>query len=380
MALADINGDGKPDVVIADFNGIDVLTGKGDGTLNAANTFSVAGALSSIAVADFNGDGKPDVAASNASGGVALFLGNGDGTFQGVRTMALSGSGPLTVVAGDVNGDGKQDLIVASNPSGPPQPGNIAVLLGKGDGAFQSPLNVALPGPIVQQGIGNASTAALVAGDFTGDGKLDVAVAISVSFANRIALLRGNDDGSFQAPGLTSINTAPVVMVATDLNQDHTLDLLLTDCCGLTEASYLIGKGDGTFQAEVQFPSGPNPRAVAVADFNGDGFPDIAVVGQVQQPDRGTLAVMLNPGASQPATLSAIVVSAASAQQTMLAPSSLATIYGTDLASSTPGGTSPASSDHSGGNVRSDSRCGRQHDPGAALICCAGTDQLRRPG
>src|SRR5271165_891718 len=342
LALADVNGDGKIDVIAADAAGLDVLLGKGNGTLGALKTFPAGGSLSSVTVADFNSDGKPDVAAANAaSGGVSLFIGNGDGTFQSARTIRLTGSSvPLSTVTGDFNRDGNPDLIVAFNQSDPTQPGGIAVLLGKGDGTFQSPSNITLPGPIIQQAVGSAASAALAVGDFNGDGKLDIVTAIQGVGSNQVAVLLGNGDGSFQTPILTSTSTGPPMIAVTDLNGDGKLDLLLADCCGLSEASNLLGNGDGTFQPEQQFPSGPNPRGIAVADFNGDGLPDAAVIGQVQQPDRGTLSIMFNMASS--ATTTAATTTTASPVSATFSPNAQSvTLNATVTSNSTPvsGGT-----------------------------------------
>jgi hypothetical protein len=297
LTFADVNGDGYRDVIVADSGGIEVMPGNGDGTLGTAQVFSASGALSSISVADFNGDGRPDVAAANgSSGAVSLFMGNGDATFQGERMVFLGGGlTPLSAVSGDFNGDGAADLIVAYRSADFTQ-GGLAVLLGNGDGSFQSPVKIALPFALVTQGVGTATTAALTVADFNGDGKTDVVTAVYGLGSNQVAVLLGNGDGTFQAPLMTSTNTAPPVIIVADLNADGLPDLVLGDCCGLSEASYLYGNGDGTFQAEVRFPSGPNPSGIAAADFNGDGLPDLAIIGRVIQPDRGTLAVLINPG------------------------------------------------------------------------------------
>jgi uncharacterized protein (TIGR03437 family) len=335
VAIADVNGDGKPDVIAADMNGLDVLLGKGDGTLSAVNTFPAAGKLTSVAVADFNSDGKPDVAAaSSEAGGVALFLGNGNGTFQNARTSPVPNA--LAALNGDFNGDGKPDLIVSSGPIDFTTPGSLAVLLGNGDGTFQVSRNIALPGPLF--------STALAVGDLNGDGRLDVVTAVVGGTRSMIAILLGNGDGTFQAPIQINSNTAPPTISIADLNGDGKPDLLLADCCGLAEASFMLGNGDGTFQPESQFPSGPNPQGIAVADFNGDGKPDVAIIGQVQEtnPRRGTLAIWFN--AFGPAGASAVntasVVSAANPTSGAIAPGSLATAYGTDLAQGTPGATS----------------------------------------
>jgi uncharacterized protein (TIGR03437 family) len=185
-------------------------------------------------------------------------------------------------------------------------------------------------------------------GDLNGDGKLDVVVTVFFSAGlarSQIAVLLGNGDGTFRAPILTKSDTAPPMIAITDLDRDGKPDLLLADCCGLTEASFLLGKGDGTFQPEVQFPSGPDPIGIAVADYDGDGKPDLAIIGQVQEsnPRRGTLAIMFNAfSAADTASAgnTASVISAANPSARTVAPGSLAIAYGKDLAQGTPGATS----------------------------------------
>ncbi len=305
LALADVSGDGKIDVIAADATGLDVLLGNGDGTLQAVKTLPAGGSLSSVAIADFNMDGKPDVAAANAvTGGISLFMNSGNGAFESARTVSLSsGLIALSAVSGDFNGDDKPDLIVAYSPTDNTQPGGVAVLLGNGDGTFQPAVNIPLPGPILQQIVGSASSAPLAVGDLNGDGKLDVVTVIRGATSNQVAVLLGIGNGTFQPPLFTNTQTAPPMIVITDQNGDDIPDLVLADCCGLSEASLLFGNGDGTFQMEVQFPSGPNPRAIAAADFNGDGNSDLAIIGQVQEPDRGTLSIVLNTtGSTGPST------------------------------------------------------------------------------
>jgi len=341
VAIADLNGDGRLDVIAADATGIDVLLGNGNGTVGAVNTFPASGSLSSITIADFNRDGKPDVAAASATGGsVSVFLGNGDGTFQHAKNVALAGGLiPLSAVSGDVNGDGKPDLIVAFNSSDQTQPGGIAVLLGEGDGTFQTPVNITLAGPLVQQSTGSAASAALTLGDLNGDGKLDVVTAIQGGLRNQVAVLLGNGNGSFQAPLLATTNTSPPMIAIADMNGDGKPDLVLGDCCGLSEASEMFGNGNGTFQAEVQFPSGPSPAGIAIADFEDSGWPDLAIVGQVPSPVRGTLSILSNPFRYVTVDPAATVVSAANSSGAAIAPGSLATAYGSDLAKGNPGAT-----------------------------------------
>src|SRR5712692_6282626 len=126
--------------------------------------YGLVGEPRCVAAGDFNGDGIPDLAvASYFSNSVSVLLGNGDGTFQPPVDFGTGGN-PVFVAVGDFNGDGNLDLAVAVPVASPP---NVAVLLGNGDGTFQPPLNfVDRGGPI-----------SVVAGDFNGDGILDLAVA-----------------------------------------------------------------------------------------------------------------------------------------------------------------------------------------------------------
>jgi uncharacterized protein (TIGR03437 family) len=342
LALADLKGDGVLDAIVGTASGLGVLLGTGGGGFGTAQFYTAGDTFGSVTIADFNDDGNPDVAAVDATAGwVSVFFGNGDGTLQSGKTISLSSSFiPLSVAANDVNKDGKPDLIVALGASGQGQPGAIAVLLGNGNGTFQAPQMTTLPGPIIQQAIGAAATAGLAVADLNGDGILDVAAAINGAASNQVAVLLGLGGGSFKPAVLSNTGTSPPEILIADINNDSKPDLLLADCCGLSEASFLAGNGDGTFQAEVQFSSGPNPAGLATADFNGDGHLDIAIAGGLQTPNLGTLAILNDPfsGVGDPPL--ATVVSAANSTGGAIAPGSLATAYGRDLAKGTPGATS----------------------------------------
>lgn len=342
LALADLKGDGVLDAIVGTASGLGVLLGTGGGAFGMAQFYTASDTFGTVAIADFNGDGKPDVAAVDATANrVTVFLGNGDGTLQTGKAISLSSSFiPLSVAANDVNKDGKPDLIVALGASGQGQPGAIAVSLGNGDGTFQTPQMTALPGPIIQQAIGAAATAGLAVGDLNGDGIPDVVTAINGATSNQVAVLLGIGNGSFKTPVLSNTGAAPPEILIADINMDGKPDLLLADCCGLSEASFLAGNGDGTFQTELPFSSGPNPAALATADFNGDGHLDIAIAGSLQRPNSGTLAILNDPFSRVGVAPLATVVSAANSTGGAIAPGSLATAYGSDLAKGTPGATS----------------------------------------
>jgi Bacterial Ig-like domain (group 3)/FG-GAP-like repeat/FG-GAP repeat len=175
IAIADVNLDGKPDLVMQNqaANTVDVLLGNGDGTFQSAVSFSTGGdedaqglfGGESIAVADVNGDGKPDVVVVNSgSNTVSVLLGNGDGTFQTAVPYSTGGTYPDGVAIADLNGDGKPDLVVVNRTEG-----TVAVLIGDGNGTFLL--------PAVQFASGGSNPNWVAVADLNGDGRPDLIVA-----------------------------------------------------------------------------------------------------------------------------------------------------------------------------------------------------------
>jgi len=261
LATGDFNGDGKLDLVVANFgsNNISVLLGNGDGTFQAAVNYSAGSGPRSIAVGDFNGDGRLDLAVANAtSSDISIFLGKGDGTFQPAVNYS-AGGGCQSVTAGDFNGDGKLDLAAANANSN-----NISVLLGNGDGTFQAGFNY-------PAGMGASSVAV---GDFNGDGNLDVAVA---NFGtDNVSVLLGKGDGTFQPAVNYAAGGGCQSVAVEDLNGDGKLDLTVANFA-TNDVSVLLGNGDGTFQTAMNFGAGTKPESLVTGDFNGDGKLDLAV-------------------------------------------------------------------------------------------------------
>jgi hypothetical protein len=261
---------------------------------------------------DFNGDGKPDLAEANYfDNAVTILLGNGDGTFQTGGTYPV-GTGPFSLAGGDVNHDGNLDLVAANRNSN-----NISVLLGNGNGTFQTATSYA----VANSGLTTAVESVAVT-DLNGDGKPDVAVTCYYSstsyygYGTRqgfVAVLMGNGNGSFgPATDYATGEDSDGIAVA-DFNHDGKPDLAVPNLSSDT-ISVLRGNGDGTFQSAVNFQGGSGPARIVAADFNGDGFPDLAVsdiysssVGVLLNTGNGTFGSLTGFGTvTYPASLAAV--------------------------------------------------------------------------
>ncbi|MFI5183412.1 MAG: FG-GAP-like repeat-containing protein [Vicinamibacteria bacterium] len=274
IAAVDLNKDGKADLVVGNVKDatVDVLLSRGDGTFGAPTAYTV-GTPVTIVAGDFNGDGAPDVAVSTVtpslSGLVLILSGNGDGTLAAPRAVASYPdlAGPAGVAVADFNGDGALDLAITlvfnENIFSPSSA--VDVLLGDGRGGFASRglAAIAFSGPT-----------SIVAGDFDGDGRPDLAVALSQT--DNLAVLMGNGDGTFQPASYPSAGANPLFVVAGDLDGDGKVDLVAVNNVS-SSLSVLRGNGDGSFQAPVGYPALGGPIGVSTADLNGDGKADVAV-------------------------------------------------------------------------------------------------------
>ena len=313
VAVADFNGDGKPDLAVANSyvsNNIGILLGNGDGTFERVVSYPTgAGFPDTIVPIDLNGDGILDLVVSNQSrcypcsgeGAISIFLGNGDGTFRlahiydsGGLGFANSGFGKPQMAVADVNGDGKVDVVVANCAATRRRvcgdgKGIISVLFGNGDGSFQRAVNHNPGVPFM----GNT----VVLADLNGDGKQDLIVITSRCLSStdcstgNVVVLLGNGDGTFRPNAMYAADMYfPNGVAVADINGDGKLDLVVV---GSSTIDYfnsdglvgiMLGNGDGTFQPVVTYDSGgPLADDVVVADVDGDGKLDVIVTNVVQQ-------------------------------------------------------------------------------------------------
>jgi hypothetical protein len=290
VALADVNGDGTLDVIVAnwcatsdtcsDGGTVGVLLGNGDGTLQPVHTYNSGGLYASfVTVRDLNGDGKTDLIVANSSmapgavGGIGILFGNGDGTFQPAVSFASDGSPIYGVAVADFNHDGIPDIAVANwQDQNWPYWGTVSVLLGTGGGKFQA----------AQTYSSGYWTNSVVAADVNGDGAADLLVGDSGS----VSVLLGVGDGTFQpATAYPSGGNEGCWIAVADVNGDGKLDLVAANqfgpnrVDGYSTVRILLGNGDGTFRPVTRYSAIYGAYSVVVADLNRDHKLDILVTG-----------------------------------------------------------------------------------------------------
>jgi hypothetical protein len=314
LASGDFNRDGRPDVLMTDWNqGVSVLAGDNKGAFVTAQPYGVVpldGNLHQLdvpLVTDLNGDGIPDVVLSERGGPIHVRLGKGDGTFQPTIDIPVPtvppATGPMAITAmaaGDINGDGKVDLVVTSARLATP---NLGILLGNGDGTFQ-PLQAF---QLTPNALETAAAADLALADFNGDGVLDLVVGLVGPGSRGIAVIRGpilNRDNTLSPVTWVPLPIFPVRLQVGDFNGDHHLDVaalepsFLTDPASPSRIAILAGRGDGTFSlARDLVLAPPNSVDLAAADVDDDGRLDLVTAASQYVPtDKGGLDVLRGNG------------------------------------------------------------------------------------
>lgn len=274
IAINDLNADGRPDLVTANAsltsNNVSVLLGTGVGTFGQTTNFSVGANSSpySIAINDLSGDGKPDLVTANyyqfSNGTVSVLLGNGEGTFVTPTNFDVGGLHPHSIAIDDINTDGKLDIVTVVDMN---NAALTSVLLGDGLGSFA---------PAITSPVGfSGGTAPISIGlqDLNADGKPDLATA-NYSL-NTVSVLLGTGTGSFFGfPNNFSVYASPNSVAVDDLNNDGKLDFATADYTS-NAVSVLLGNGAGLFGAYNNYGAGANPSSVAIGGIDGDGKADI---------------------------------------------------------------------------------------------------------
>jgi hypothetical protein len=343
MAIGDLNGDGRVDAVAAGawtYASVGVLIGETDGTFRLLRGFQPWGSPTALALGDVNEDGRLDLAIALAPHSVSLQFGDGTGDFGGSSEIALAAM-PTGVAIRDMNGDHRLDLVVTMAGASPDAQGSVGVLIGGGDGTF-------VQKPAVATGV---SPSALAIGDVDRDGKRDVVVtnsgsntfslvrgrgdgtlgwrsdfatglapgalaledlnrdlALDVVVANQgsntVSVFLGDGHGGFDGRTDMATGGRPRGLVLGNPSATNNIDLVVTkpdfDC-----VSVMLGNGDGTFGPGTDYATGSEPTVAAVHDVTGDGKPDLIVADWLD----GWLSVIHRIGGAGPQATPTFLVS-----------------------------------------------------------------------
>lgn len=277
--VADLNGDGIPDLAGTGVNSAAVMLGNGDGTFRAKVNYPAGGQTQDLAAGDFNGDGRLDLVVSlnDLTFSLSLLTGNGDGTFNAPVNFDNTGAqeDSPAVVATDLDNDGRLDVVLAHAISCFVSPcvaaRTITVMLGFGDGTFQLPFDIDV----------GTGMSRIVVGDFNRDGIKDLGIA---GDSSRVYTLLGVGNGTFLKQPTITLTADTLFVDATDIdladiNGDTIQDLVVAIPTNGSRTAILLGNGDGTFQAPqvLTEPGLRVPQYQVIADFNRDGFPDLAL-------------------------------------------------------------------------------------------------------
>jgi hypothetical protein len=288
LAAADFDGDSKQDVVFAttplgsNASTISVVPGNGDGTFAAQKDYPNSGTVVALHVADINGDGKPDlVFISNSSTpgmttqtAIEAMMNDGSGNFKPATQIDAAANLAALAVA-DVNGDGKPDLVVSAGNQFTNATGSVQVYLGKGDGSFGKPSSLSAA----------AYPGALTIADMNHDGRPDIVVSTTDTNSNPVLdVMLGNGDGTFQAASPFQIPQNGITSLSVAEYSGGTQPLaVLTSCCGLAYPVVALGNASGPISNAGILGTGISSAFVKLVDVNGDGLPDILLTSGINR-------------------------------------------------------------------------------------------------
>jgi hypothetical protein len=280
VAAVDINGDGKVALISANTGSVSpwvgtnltVLTNDGSGDFGSNTTLTVDEYPYSLAVADINGDGTPDLVSlsfSQVVNRMTLLTNNGSGGFAFKSSLNLSPATHFCVVAADVNGDGKPDLIYNSDATAF-TPASLTVLTNDGSGNFGFKTNIAVSSSL--QYLANGYGFSFVAADVNHDGHMDL-ICATVS-PSRLIVLTNNGSGDFGTNAILSVGGGANAVAVADINGDGNLDLISANGADST-LTVLTNNGHGGWGFNSTLAVGAGPVSLMAADLNGDGRPDL---------------------------------------------------------------------------------------------------------
>jgi hypothetical protein len=263
IAIADLNGDQEPDLATANFDGsVSTLFNSGDGSFRVERDYATGDRTASIAVADVNADGAPDLVATVADdGAVDLLLNDGSGVFT-ERAAYATGPSPWDVAVGDVNGDGAPDLAVATFSA----TGKVTILLNDGNGSF----------PVRHDYSAGGDPFSVAIADFDGDGAPDLAISHFglVFHSNTVSVLRNDGHGRFPTRRDYPVAEGGGPVGAGDISGDGKPDVVTVNDDS-NRLSLLVNNGKGVLLPVLAYPTGALPQDVAIGDLNGDGRADL---------------------------------------------------------------------------------------------------------
>ncbi len=286
VAAADVNSDGKADLVIADLGTttMTLMLGNGDGTFTAGTAPNAGGAQLGVAIGDLNADGKPDIVTANYSANtIGVLIGAGSGTFAAATTLAAGGA-PVNLQVADLNADGAPDITYVN------QAGTVKILFGSTSsrGTFPTSSSYSIGSNLYWVSVG----------DFDGDRRPDLAVLNNAGPGTVYIYIQTHSPaaaGSFNAPSSVTVGNGPISLSVSDFNGDTNLDIAVVNG-GSNNVGLLLGNGSGGFGTMTTSSVGGAPYILSGGDLNGDGTPDLVVANQ----NTNNVSVLLDVGGCSP--------------------------------------------------------------------------------